>query len=710
MKTIRKIIAVLLCLSLTVSLCSCGKDKKKESETQQNVAVTAQSHEESVSSTIQNSHPVVSDIINSDEDQVTADQISEEIDDGKVDNIRSIVSSAVEHQLTDAGFITGIGVASTTENDNYSSLGIYYQYQDFDFFSDKSMSAVGFLDVVEDTEPFFEAELEDSAILVYPVDEEADDQIRVCTFSYKEIKPSHLIYDGKYVKYYQQTGMRVVYSVEENAFENYDLSLGSLYDYDKGQFIYDETIFGEYKHHSGTQLFSNEDYDQLEKELKQFSDEQLKAGYEVTDYTVVYISPESIQAYLDSEEEDTFFGYSVNDLTEAFGLGTALEYTGDGFREIKMLDEGAGDYDWKSFLTKIGIGAGIILVGAVLAPVTGGASFGCALLTISKVAVGFALTSALGNLAIKTAQGMIEGKTVQDSLLSARDSSLDAFANGFIIGAVIGSVGVATGLIKPTACFVAGTLIAVPGINGINYKKIEDINVGDLVYSYCEESGVIEPKRVLKTYVKYADQLTSITAGEELIVTTPEHPLYDAEQKEWITAASTDNVELFTIDENSIAVTDCFTENLTDQVPVYNFTVEDYHTYFVGENAVLVHNTCDEITKLRNEGVRKAWQKEVEAVKNGTSKYNWTRKEIKELLTTGKIKGYEGHHILTVNELKNTVNQNLIADARDIVFIPAKKHLWVHGGNFMNPTDMQALTELLPWAAERYMELLALVA
>ena len=33
-------------------------------------------------------------------------------------------------------------------------------------------------------------------------------------------------------------------------------------------------------------------------------------------------------------------------------------------------------------------------------------------------------------------------------------------------------------------------------------------------------------------------------------------------------------------------------EHLSEPVTVYNFAVEDYHTYFVGENDVLVHNKC----------------------------------------------------------------------------------------------------------------------
>ena len=35
-----------------------------------------------------------------------------------------------------------------------------------------------------------------------------------------------------------------------------------------------------------------------------------------------------------------------------------------------------------------------------------------------------------------------------------------------------------------------------------------------------------------------------------------------------------------------------FIEETAESVSVYNFQVEDYHTYFVGECAVWVHNKC----------------------------------------------------------------------------------------------------------------------
>ena len=41
---------------------------------------------------------------------------------------------------------------------------------------------------------------------------------------------------------------------------------------------------------------------------------------------------------------------------------------------------------------------------------------------------------------------------------------------------------------------------------------------------------------------------------------------------------------------NTLIVEDRKVENLDETVKVYNFQVEDFHTYYVGERCVLVHN------------------------------------------------------------------------------------------------------------------------
>ena len=41
-------------------------------------------------------------------------------------------------------------------------------------------------------------------------------------------------------------------------------------------------------------------------------------------------------------------------------------------------------------------------------------------------------------------------------------------------------------------------------------------------------------------------------------------------------------------------------EYIEEEADVYNFVVEDWHTYFVGENGILVHNDCPVFKKLKD--------------------------------------------------------------------------------------------------------------
>lgn len=632
------------------------------------------------------------------------DNINSEIESGVVDSIYSLVSSAVTKDLEEDGFSCGIGVATTVDNDNYSGLGIYYSSPEFQIFDSASgIECVGFVEVVSSDVKTYSPDKEESVIVVNDINEimvapATDDETqKICTYNYENIGSYHFVYQNKYVIYYQETAMRVVYHILDNQKENYDLSLGSLYDYDNKQYIYDESIFGEYKNHSAIELFGQEDYAKLESELQVLSAQQLANGYEVLEFNIVYISPESIQAYLSSEEEDTFFGYNVDELTAAFGLGTALTYNGTTFERSTIIPEEEG-YNWKSFLIKMGIGCGIILVGAILAPVTGGASFGCALLTISKVAVTYALTSAIGTLAIETVSGLIQGKTIEDSLKDATHKGLDSFANGFMIGAAIGSVGLLTGAIKPSACFVAGTSIATA--HNV-FKAIETICVGDYVLSYNEKDGTVSRQKVIATFSKEVYQTIGLTINGEYIETTSNHPFYSPIYNCWVEAGSL-SVGDYIVDSNGNyqVVQNTCTNNYTNPVTVYNFTVENNHTYFVGESAVLVHNECTTLQSKRNKAVSEAWKQEKQAVMDGTSKYNWTSAQKKELLTTGKIKGQAGHHIKPVNELIGTAKEYLISDPKNIVFLGDDVHKWVHivGDSFA--ATAPRVVQVMPWVAK----------
>lgn len=693
---VKRVVSICLCVVLTTEMIACGNKTSNIPNT-----MNTTNAEQITYPTISDPEITVSVI---DESVDVTDSLNHSIAEGDVDDIYSMVCSSVEVNLEELGFQCAAGMAQTIENDNYSGLGMYYYDDDISLFDDKTMKSVGFVEIVPEEYDHYELDKEESIVVVDPV-EGGDPEIDlICSYNYNQIASNHFVFQNKYVTYYQQSPMRIVYSVNDNIEENYNLNYGSLYDYDNREYIYDESIFTqEYQHHSAVQLFENEEYIKLEASLKKLSEEQEKAGFIVEEYNIVYISPESIQAYIDSQEEDTFFGYSVTELTETFGEGVALEYTDEGFNESRILTPEEG-YNWKKFLTKIGIGCGIIIIGAVVTPLTGGASFACALWTIAKLTVTSSAIAALTAVAIETVDGMIDGKDFKEALLASKSAGLDTFANTFIIMSAASSIGVASKCIKPSACFTGDTKIKKYDMEkGIYvYVPISKICVGDYVASYDETTAGNVISRVSAVYKREVKELVNITVNGENITATLEHPFYSFDRDGWIKAGELSSKEgLVDFDRKRVEIDtkDSFEADVT----VYNLTVENSHTYYVGTSEVLVHNTCDaQITKDRAKAVRDAWKKEVEAVKNNTSKYNWTAAQKKELLETGKVAGYDGHHIRTVKELIGTAKEKLIGSADDIVFLNEKNHVYVHGGNMQNPTDIDRLVELVPWITERF--------
>lgn len=81
-----------------------------------------------------------------------------------------------------------------------------------------------------------------------------------------------------------------------------------------------------------------------------------------------------------------------------------------------------------------------------------------------------------------------------------------------------------------------------------------------------------------------------LTVNGEEIVTTVDHPFYVKDQGFVNAGELVVGNELLDSYGNVLFVED-FEIELTDEpVKVYNFQVEDFHTYHVGENGILIHN------------------------------------------------------------------------------------------------------------------------
>lgn len=119
-----------------------------------------------------------------------------------------------------------------------------------------------------------------------------------------------------------------------------------------------------------------------------------------------------------------------------------------------------------------------------------------------------------------------------------------------------------------------------------------------MVLAENEETGEIAYKEVARTFVNSTSELTHVTittedGQTETIDATPQHPFY-VEGKGWVEASALHaGMVVWLADGTKAVITDVVTEGLEEPVAVYNFEVKDFHTYFVGDSGVLVHNVCD---------------------------------------------------------------------------------------------------------------------
>ena len=227
-------------------------------------------------------------------------------------------------------------------------------------------------------------------------------------------------------------------------------------------------------------------------------------------------------------------------------------------------------------------------------------------------------------------------------------------------------------------------------LTAAGFVCIESIKEGDEVYSCNADTGEIGLKKVQKTYVHEVTELVHLTIDDETIDTTREHPFF-LEGLGFIAASELrpgDEIRLY--DGSTGVVKSVEIETLKNPVNVYNFEVEDWHTYYVGEEGALVHNSCSnkKLSAEKQKAVRKAWKQEKELVeKTGQGTREWTIEEKQELLKTGRVKGYEGQHMKSAAAFPEYAG-----DPNNIQFLKGRnmdinEHLEAHMGNYSNITN-----------------------
>ncbi|TGK87275.1 hypothetical protein EHQ23_07325, partial [Leptospira bourretii] len=146
-------------------------------------------------------------------------------------------------------------------------------------------------------------------------------------------------------------------------------------------------------------------------------------------------------------------------------------------------------------------------------------------------------------------------------------------------------------------CFVAGTKVHTK--EGL--KNIEDIRVGDVVLSKSDETGEVSYRKVVNTFIRQTEAVYTVSFADGTVLeTTWNHPFrvkkqghvlekFSIENTTWVQAKDLHPGDVaLGADGKELSITDITIDEREETV--YNFEVDEYHTYFVGEVGVWVHN------------------------------------------------------------------------------------------------------------------------
>ncbi len=124
------------------------------------------------------------------------------------------------------------------------------------------------------------------------------------------------------------------------------------------------------------------------------------------------------------------------------------------------------------------------------------------------------------------------------------------------------------------------------------YVIIENKKSGDFVWATDHETGETTLKEFVQLFLNVTEEWVHVTVNGEEITCTPSHPFYSP-VKGWTKAVDLRAGDILVMLNGKYVVIEHVQHELLESPETtYNFEVEDFHTYYVGDEPVLVHNKC----------------------------------------------------------------------------------------------------------------------
>ncbi len=308
-------------------------------------------------------------------------------------------------------------------------------------------------------------------------------------------------------------------------------------------------------------------------------------------YRGYYYDTESGLYYLNSRYYDPEIGRFIN----ADGEMASVSDSVHGFNLFAYcfdnpINNSDSEGNWPSWATKIAVGTAVIAAAALLTVVTAGSGTALACFAVGALK-GSAMGAAVGAVT-GAATGAVTHRITTGSWNGAGQAALEGAADGYMSGAITGFV---SGGMTSDVCFVAGTSI----LTALGHVAIENVKAGDYVWATNPETGETELKRVVQTFVNESDELVHVHVNGEEIISTTEHPYYTANLG-WVSARDLRAGDILVRrDGKYLIIEKVQHEILESPIKVYNFEVQDFHTYHVGDSSILVHNVCGAAKKAQ---------------------------------------------------------------------------------------------------------------
>jgi hypothetical protein len=185
--------------------------------------------------------------------------------------------------------------------------------------------------------------------------------------------------------------------------------------------------------------------------------------------------------------------------------------------------------------------------------------------------------------------------------VAAASGGVDRIMSGDIIGGLMDIATAGVSARRMLSCFTGKMLMK----HEEGKKRADQIEVGEFLWARSENdpNGPLQLKRVLEKYVHVAP-IWNLELPDQVIETTAEHPFYVVNREAWIPTQMLEAGDNLVTDDGQV-VPVLGVQDAKRVETVYNFNIEEFHTYFVAAEdwgfSVWAHNDY----KIQ-EGVRRS--------------------------------------------------------------------------------------------------------